>query len=118
MPKPRTSLFTPVLLVGCFIMLISLANIGGTLFAGYPGKRYPKKYLLVGIYTGRTIIADLFILNPITPTSVILFSAAMGSLYGIVFFSHQLGNFLGVWLGGKFFDHMAPTLQYGGLVSP
>ena len=128
MPKTRTSLFTPVLLVGCFIMLISFANIGGTLFAGYRGKHYPKKYLLVGIYTGRTIIAVLLILNPITPTSVILFSVAMGSLwlatvpltsglvahiyglrymgtlYGIAFFSHQLGSFLGVWLGGKFYD--------------
>lgn len=106
------------------ISLIGLANIGGTLLAGYLGKRYSKKYLLAGIYTGRTIIAAAFILVPMTPMTVVLFSVGMGSLwlatvpltsglvahlyglrymgtlYGIVFFSHQLGSFLGVWLGG------------------
>ncbi|MGB0798210.1 MAG: MFS transporter [Planktomarina sp.] len=110
------------------ISLIGLANIAGTLTAGYLGKRYSKKYLLAGIYLGRTAIATAFILMPITPMSVILFSIAMGSLwlatvpltsglvahiyglrymgtlYGIVFFSHQLGSFLGVWLGGRMFD--------------
>ena len=110
------------------ISLIGLANIGGTLLAGWAGKRYSKKYLLAGIYTGRTIVAALFILLPITPMTVLLFSAGMGSLwlatvpltsglvahiyglrymgtlYGIVFFSHQLGSFLGVWLGGRMFD--------------
>jgi MFS family permease len=110
------------------ISLIGLANIGGTLFAGYLGKRYSKKYLLAGIYTARTIVAAVFILMPITPTSVIIFSIVMGSLwlatvpltsglvahiyglrymgtlYGIVFFSHQLGSFLGVWLGGRMYD--------------
>ena len=110
------------------ISLIGIANIGGTLLAGKLGKHYPKKYLLAGIYTGRTIVAALFIIMPITPTSVILFSIAMGSLwlatipltsglvahiyglrymgtlYGIVFLSHQLGSFLGVWLGGRLYD--------------
>ncbi|MCO4847417.1 MAG: MFS transporter [Yoonia sp.] len=110
------------------ISLIGLANIGGTLLAGYLGKRYSKKYLLMGIYTGRTIIAAAFIMTPMTPTTVILFSICMGSLwlatvpltsglvahlygirymgtlYGIVFFSHQLGSFLGVWLGGALYD--------------
>ncbi|WP_300519610.1 MFS transporter [Aliiroseovarius sp.] len=110
------------------ISLIGLANIAGTLYAGYLGKRYSKKYLLAAIYTGRTLVAALFILMPITPMSVILFSIAMGSLwlatvpltsglvahiyglrymgtlYGIVFFSHQLGSFLGVWLGGRMYD--------------
>lgn len=110
------------------ISLIGLANIAGTLFAGYLGKRYSKKYLLAGIYTGRTIVAAWFILTPMTPATVILFSVAMGSLwlatvpltsglvahlyglrymgtlYGIVFFSHQLGSFLGVWLGGRLYD--------------
>ncbi|MEL7177863.1 MAG: MFS transporter [Pseudomonadota bacterium] len=110
------------------IALIGLANIAGTLLAGWAGKRYSKKYLLAGIYTGRTIVAALFIMFPITPTSVILFSLAMGALwlatvpltsglvahiyglrymgtlYGIVFFSHQLGSFLGVWLGGRLYD--------------
>ena len=109
------------------IALIGLANIAGTLLAGWAGKRYSKKYLLAGIYTGRTIVAALFIMFPITPTSVILFSLTMGALwlatvpltsglvahiyglrymgtlYGIVFFSHQLGSFLGVWLGGRLY---------------
>lgn len=110
------------------ISLIGLANIAGTLAAGWAGKRYSKKYLLAGIYAGRTIIAALFIMFPMTPTTVILFSVAMGSLwlatvpltsglvahiyglrymgtlYGIVFFSHQLGSFMGVWLGGRMYD--------------
>ena len=59
------------------ISLIGLMNIVGTLTAGWAGNRWSKKYLLAGIYTGRTIIAALFIMFPITPTSVILFSAAM-----------------------------------------
>ncbi|MDF1726194.1 MAG: MFS transporter [Sulfitobacter sp.] len=110
------------------ISLIGLANIGGTLLAGWAGNRFPKKYLLAGIYTGRTVIAALFILLPITPLTVILFSIGMGSLwlatvpltsglvaqiyglrymgtlYGIVFFSHQLGSFVGIWLGGRMYD--------------
>ncbi|SFR35691.1 MFS transporter [Litoreibacter janthinus] len=115
--------------LGAFaIALIGLANIGGTILAGYLGHRFSKKYLLAGIYTGRTIVAALFILTPMTPTTVVVFSLAMGSLwlatvpltsglvahiyglrymgtlYGIVFFSHQLGSFLGVWLGGKLYD--------------
>ena len=110
------------------IAIIGAANIAGTLAAGWAGKRYSKKYLLAGIYTARTIVAAVFIVFPITPTSVILFSIAMGALwlatvpltsglvahiyglrymgtlYGIVFFSHQLGSFLGVWLGGRMYD--------------
>lgn len=110
------------------ISLIGLANIAGTLTAGWAGKRFSKKYLLAGIYTGRTVVAALFIMFPITPVTVILFSVAMGALwlatvpltsglvahiyglrymgtlYGIVFFSHQLGSFVGVWLGGRLYD--------------
>ncbi len=108
--------------------LIGMANIGGTLLAGWLGNRYSKKYLLAGIYAARTFVATAFILVPITPVTVVLFSIAMGSLwlatvpltsglvayiyglrymgtlYGIVFFSHQLGSFLGVWLGGRMYD--------------
>ncbi len=110
------------------ISLIGMANIVGSITAGWLGKRYTKKYLLAGIYAARTVVAAAFIMLPITPTSVILFSVCMGALwlatvpltsglvahiyglrymgtlYGIVFFSHQLGGFLGVWLGGKMFD--------------
>ncbi len=108
--------------------LIGIANIGGTIYAGWLGNRIPKKYLLVGIYVGRTVAAAIFILLPMTPTTVIVFSIVMGSLwlatvpltsglvgyiyglrymgtlYGIIFFSHQLGSFLGVWLGGELYD--------------
>ena len=110
------------------ISLIGLANIVGTLTAGWLGKRYTKKYLLAGIYTARTFVAAWFILTPVTPGTVIAFSVLMGSLwlatvpltsgliahiyglrymgtlYGIIFFSHQLGGFLGVWLGGRLYD--------------
>ena len=110
------------------ISLIGLANIAGTLAAGWAGKRYSKKYLLAGIYTGRTIAAGLFFLFPITPMSVLVFSAAMGALwlatvpltsglvahiyglrymgtlFGIVFLSHQIGSFVSVWLGGALYD--------------
>lgn len=110
------------------ISLIGLANIAGTLAAGWAGKRYSKKYLLAGIYAARTVVAGLFILLPMTPVTVIVFSVAMGSLwlatvpltsgliahiyglrymgtlYGIIFLSHQMGSFLGVWLGGRMYD--------------
>lgn len=110
------------------ISLIGLANIAGAIAAGWLGHHYPKKYLLSLIYAGRTVIAALFILLPMTPTTVILFSLLMGSLwlatipltsglvahiyglrymgtlYGLVFFSHQLGSFLGAWLGGRMYD--------------
>ena len=110
------------------IALIGLFNIIGSITAGAMGKYYTKKYLLSIIYTGRTIAAIAFIMLPITPTSVVIFSIVMGSLwlatvpltsgiigyiyglkfmgtlYGIVFLSHQIGSFVGVWLGGLFYD--------------
>ena len=113
------------------ISLIGLANIAGTLLAGWAGNHYPKKYLLAAVYTGRTLAAAAFILLPITPLTVIVLSLVMGSLwlatvpltsglvahlyglrymgtlYGIIFLSHQTGSFLGVWLGGRMYD------QYG-----
>lgn len=110
------------------IAIVGLANIVGTITAGYLGRFFPKKHLLAGIYFGRTLIAAWFILTPMTPVTVLVFAALMGSLwlatvpltsgliahiyglrymgtlYGIVFFSHQLGSFLGVWLGGALYD--------------
>lgn len=110
------------------ISLIGAANVAGTLMAGWAGKYFSKKYLLAGVYAGRTVIAAAFIMAPITPASVLIFSVSMGALwlatvpltsgliaqiyglrymgtlYGIVFFSHQLGSFLGVWLGGRMYD--------------
>ena len=110
------------------ISVIGLANIVGTVTAGWLGRRHTKKYLLAWIYLGRTITSAAFILMPITPTSVLLFSVVMGSLwlatvpltsglvahiyglrymgtlYGFVFLSHQIGSFMGVWLGGRLYD--------------
>jgi len=110
------------------IALIGLFNILGSIAAGAMGKNFTKKYLLSIIYTGRTVAAIAFIMLPITPTSVVVFSIVMGSLwlatvpltsgiigyiyglkfmgtlYGIVFLSHQIGSFVGVWLGGLFYD--------------
>ena len=115
--------------LGAFsIAIIGTANLVGTITAGALGARFSKKSLLSLIYLGRTIAAALFIMIPMTPDSVVIFSIVMGSLwlatvpltsglvghiygmkfmgtlYGIVFFSHQLGGFLGVWLGGLFYD--------------
>ena len=110
------------------IGVIGVFNIIGTITAGALGNVYRKKYLLAGIYAGRTLIAAWFILVPMTPFTVLVFSVVMGSLwlatvpltsglvaylfglrymgtlYGLVFFSHQLGSFLGVWLGGFLHD--------------
>ena len=110
------------------IGLIAFSNIFGTIYAGWLGQKFPKKYLLAGVYTLRALIGLIFILLPITPVTVILFSLFMGSLwlatvpltsgliahiyglrymgtlYGLVFFSHQIGSFLGVWMGGRLYD--------------
>ena len=110
------------------ISLIGLANIAGTVYAGWLGRRYTKKYLLAAIYAARTLASALFILLPMTPATVLLFSLVMGALwlatvpltsglvahlyglrymgtlYGFVFLSHQLGSFVGVWLGGRMYD--------------
>jgi MFS family permease len=110
------------------IAVIGLANIAGTVTAGALGQRFQKKYLLVQVYAARTAVAAAFIMAPMTPASVLLFSALMGTLwlatvpltsglvaqiwglrymgtlYSIIFFSHQLGGFLGIWLGGRLYD--------------
>ena len=110
------------------LAVIGFFNIAGTLAAGWLGSRYQKKYLLALIYTARTVASAAFILMPITPGSVLVFSAVMGALwlatvpltsglvahiyglrymgtlYGFVFLSHQIGSFLGVWLGGRMYD--------------
>ena len=110
------------------IGLIGLANIFGTIVAAKLGGMFPKKNVLALLYAARAVIAAWFILTPMTPATVIVFALAMGSLwlatvpltaglvghiyglrfmgtlYGIVFFSHQLGSFLGVWMGAWFYD--------------
>ena len=110
------------------LMLIGLFNVFGTYGAGVLGQHFPKKYLLSMIYLLRSIAVVAFLWAPLTPASVYLFSAVMGLLWlstvpltnavvaqvfgvqylsmlsGFVFFSHQIGSFLGVWLGGKLYD--------------
>jgi MFS family permease len=110
------------------IALIGFFNIIGSLAAGIIGQRYSKPIFLVFIYIGRSIAVSAFLLLPQTGASVIVFSVVMGLLWlstvpptnalvaimfgtrhlgmlgGIVFFSHQIGSFLGVWLGGYLYD--------------
>ncbi|GGH64524.1 MFS transporter [Comamonas phosphati] len=110
------------------LALVGLFNIFGTYLAGNLGQKLPKRYLLSGIYSLRSLVTVLFLLAPLSPWSVYLFSAAMGFLWlstvpltnatiaqifgvqhlsmlgGFVFFSHQIGSFLGVWLGGYLYD--------------
>lgn len=108
--------------------LIGLFNIAGSFASGWSGQRYSKKGVLAGIYFIRAIVIAAFILVPLTPASVYVFSAAMGLLWlstvpltmglvaqtqglrflstlaGLVFFSHQSGAFIGAWLGGRIYD--------------
>ncbi len=110
------------------LALIGLFNIFGTYIAGQLGARYTKKYLLSGIYALRSVVIIIFLALPITPLSVYLFAGAIGFLWlstvpltngivahifgvrylsmlsGFVFFSHQMGSFCGVWLGGYLYD--------------
>ncbi|MBI3505550.1 MAG: MFS transporter [Proteobacteria bacterium] len=110
------------------LALVGLFNIIGTYVAGVLGQTKRKKYLLAGIYIGRSLVFIVFLLTPISEASVLVFTAALGllwlstvpltsglvaqifgttymsTLYGIVFFSHQIGSFMGAWLGGKVFD--------------
>ncbi len=110
------------------LALIGLFNIFGTYGAGMLGERLAKRHILAGIYALRALVIAIFILAPLTPMSVYLFSATMGLLWlstvpvtsalvaqifgvqymgmlgGFVFLSHQIGAFFGVWLGGKLFD--------------
>ena len=107
---------------------IGLFNIIGSITAGWLGDRMPKRYLLSIIYVLRSLAVVVFISLPITATSAIVFGAAMGllwlstvpptsalvalmfgtrwmaTLFGFAFFSHQVGGFLGVWLGGFLFE--------------
>ncbi|MGI9229468.1 MAG: MFS transporter [Gammaproteobacteria bacterium] len=110
------------------LALIGFFNIIGTYTFGMLGDRYRKKYLLSHLYFARSIVIALFILTPVSDASVILFTSAigllwlgtvpltgslvaqifgaqyMGTLFGIVFLSHQIGSFLGAWLGGYYYD--------------
>ena len=110
------------------LALIGLFNVFGTYAAGALGQRMPKKNILAGIYFARALVIAIFIAVPLTPLSVYIFSAIMGMLWlstvpptnaavaqifgiqhlsmlsGFIFFSHQIGSFLGVWMGGYLYD--------------
>jgi predicted MFS family arabinose efflux permease len=110
------------------LALIGLFNIMGTYTAGWLGGRMPKRFILSGIYFGRSVVILLFILLPLSTVTVYAFAVALGFLWlstvpptnaivaqvfgvrymamlsGITFFSHQIGSFLGAWLGGKLYD--------------
>ena len=110
------------------LALIGLFNVFGTYAAGALGQRMPKKNILAGIYFARALVIAVFISVPLTSLSVYIFSAIMGLLWlstvpptnaavaqifgiqhlsmlgGFIFFSHQIGSFLGVWLGGYLYD--------------
>jgi len=110
------------------LALIGLFNVFGTYAAGVIGQRWPKRYLLSAIYILRSVAIVTFLTLPLTPWSVYVFASVMGVLWlstvpptnavvaqifgvkylsmlgGFVFLSHQIGSFLGVWLGGKLYD--------------
>ena len=110
------------------LALIGLFNIVGSFAAGALGGRLSKKYLLSTIYAARAVVIALFVILPMSELTVLLFAASIGllwlstvpltsglvvqifgprymaTLFGIVFFSHQVGSFLGIWLGGIVFD--------------
>ena len=110
------------------LMLIGVFNIVGSLGSGVIGMRMPKRWLLSFIYFARSVVFTVFLLLPATPMSVMIFASVLGVLWlstvpptnalvalmfgtrylallgGLVFLSHQIGSFLGVWLGGWLYD--------------
>ena len=107
---------------------IGLFNIIGTYTAGWLGGRLPKRHILSFIYFARAVVIAIFIFAPLSAVSVYVFAMALGLLWlstvpptnaivaqmfgvrylsmlaGFMFFSHQIGSFLGAWLGGKLYD--------------
>lgn len=110
------------------LAIIALTNVAGTYLLGLWGGTLRRKYLLAGLYLARTVAMALFVLLPLSTWGVYLFAAVMGflwlgtvpltnglvsqifgvryitTLFGFVFFGHQLGSFFGVWLGGRMFE--------------
>jgi predicted MFS family arabinose efflux permease len=110
------------------LALIGLFNVFGTYIAGSLGQKMAKRKILSFIYLARAVVISVFLLAPLTPMSVYIFASVMGLLWlstvpptnamvaqifgiqhlsmlgGFVFFSHQVGSFMGVWLGGYLYD--------------
>jgi predicted MFS family arabinose efflux permease len=109
------------------LALIGLFNVFGTYTAGVLGQRLAKRHILSAIYLARSAVITVFLLVPISPASVYVFASVMGFLWlstvpptnavvaqifgvqymsmlgGIVFLSHQVGSFMGAWLGGRLY---------------
>jgi MFS family permease len=118
----------PPMLAATAIAMIGFFNILGTIASGWLGGKFRQKHILSYYYLARAIIIGGFLVFPVTQTSVLIFAGAigflwlgtvpltsglvaqvfgpryLGALFGIVFFSHQIGGFLGAWLGGYMFD--------------
>jgi len=128
LPAYITDKSLPAWVGGTALALVGLFNIVGSFAFGSLGDKYRKKYLLSLLYLARAAVIAGLLLAPPTATTMLIFGGAMGllwlgtvpltsslvaqifgvrymtTLFGIVFFSHQIGAFLGVWLGGKLFD--------------
>ena len=124
------------------ISLIGLCNVIGAYYAGVLSGKRSMRVLLTYIYLGRVLAISLFLIMPVSITSIMIFSASMGFLwlatvpptsglvalffgtrymsflYGIVFLSHQLGSFSGVWLGGYLYEQYGSYdgIWYAGIV--
>lgn len=142
LPAYLTDLDQPSWLGAAALTLIGGFNIVGCIVWGELGGRFPKKYLLSSLYLMRAVVMAIFMLTPITPTSVILFASIMGlmwlgtvplttglvvqifgtqfmaTLVGITFLSHQIGSFLGIWLGGVVYDASGnyDPIFWGGVI--
>ena len=115
--------------VGAYALsIVGLINILGAFIAGIVGQRFSKKSTLAVIYFGRAVVIAGLVMAPVSEITIYVFAIAMGflwlstvplttaivaqifglkfmaTLFGVVFFSHQIGSFLGVWLGGVLYD--------------
>ena len=110
------------------LVLIGFGNILGSYLSGLLGGHFSKKYLLSGLYFARSVVIAVFVLTPVTDVTIMVFSFSIGvlwlstvpltsglvaqifgvrymaTLFGVVFFTHQIGSFLGAWLGGYVYD--------------
>ena len=136
LPPYLSDIGIPATYGGIALALIGGFNIVGSISSGVLSGRMPKRILLSALYFARSVVIVLFVLTPPSVVSVLLFASAMGllwlstvpptqqlvaiffgtrymaTLFGFVFFSHQVGSFLGVWLGGRIYD---ATGSYDGV---
>jgi MFS family permease len=129
MPAYLKDVGLPAWVGGWTLAIIGLANAVGSLTSGWLSGRMSKRFILSAIYLGRSVAVLVFIMLPPTPATALAFGLVMGlfwlstvpptsslvalmfgtrylaMLYGFAFFSHQLGGFLGVWLGGVLYEH-------------